>query len=197
MCIRDRLYRGEGGALLTMRHFPAGAEGQSYWYHHDGRGSVAGITKHEGQSTHNYRYDAYGQLLPARGNFTDPHNHYTFSGKEWDKHLDTYEFSYRLYDPAAGLWLTRDPLRGEPRRPRTLHRYQYAFASPISYYDRYGLQGEGPEPTAAPTPPPEATSTSTPTPSSPSPPDPTPSPQPGCPALPTLADASALVPQFG
>ena len=66
-------------------------------------------------------------------------NHYTFSGKEWDEHLDSYEFGYRLYDPAAGVWLTQDPLRGEPSRPRTLHRYQYVFASPISYRDAYGL----------------------------------------------------------
>lgn len=159
---RDEFYRGEGAQLLTMRHFPAGAEGQSYWYHLDGRGSVAGITKHQGQSTHNYRYDAYGQLLPAKGNWTDPHNHYTFSSKEWDEHLDSYEFGYRLYDPAAGLWLTRDPLRGEPQRPRTLHRYAYAFASPISYRDPYGLQGEGPGITPVPTPPPQTTPTPTP-----------------------------------
>jgi murein DD-endopeptidase MepM/ murein hydrolase activator NlpD len=41
------------------------------------------------------------------------------------------------------VWLTGDPLRGQPARPRTLHRYAYAFASPITYYDAYGLQGEG------------------------------------------------------
>ncbi|MFN3763062.1 MAG: hypothetical protein ACK4WK_07675, partial [Anaerolineae bacterium] len=82
--------------LLEMRHFPAGAEGQAYWYHLDGRGSVAGLTKHQGQSTHNYRYDAYGFLLPATGSFTDPHNHYTFIGKEWDEHLGLYEFGYFL-----------------------------------------------------------------------------------------------------
>ena len=163
---RDEYYRGAGAQLLTLRHFPAGTEGQSYWYHLDGRGSVSGLTKQQGQSTHNYRYDAYGQLLPAHGNFTDPHNHYTFSGKEWDEHLDSYEFGYRQYDPAAGVWLTQDPLRGEPSRPRTLHRYQYVFASPISYRDPYGLAatpgdvgGGGPWP---PTPTP-----STPTPSAP------------------------------
>jgi len=136
---RDEFYRGAGAQLLTLRHFPAGTAGQSYWYHLDGRGSVSGITKQQGQSTHNYRYDAYGQLLPAHGNWTDPHNHYTFSGKEWDEHLDSYEFGYRQYDPAVGVWLTQDPLRGEPSRPRTLHRYQYVAASPISYRDAYGL----------------------------------------------------------
>ncbi len=118
--------------LLQMRHFPDGAEGQSYWYHLDGRGSVAGLTKHSGQSIHNYRYDPYGLLLPAQGNFTDPHNPYTFAGKEWDEHLGLYEFGVRLYDPWAGLWLTREPLAGRAWEPRTWHRYAYAFASPIS-----------------------------------------------------------------
>jgi len=70
---------------------------------------------------------------------------YTFAGKEWDEHLGLYEFGVRLYDPWAGVWLTREPLPGEAREPRTWHRYQYAYASPISYYDPYGLQVEPPE----------------------------------------------------
>ena len=36
----DEFYRGTGAQLLTLRHFPAGTEGQSYWYHLDGRGSA-------------------------------------------------------------------------------------------------------------------------------------------------------------
>jgi len=143
--------------LLAMGHFPAGTEGQTYWYHLDGRGSVASLTKHQGQSTHNYRYDAYGQLLPAQGNWTDPHNHYTFAGKEWDEHLGLYEFGVRLYDPWAGLWLTREPLPAQAWQPRTWHRYQYAYASPISYYDPYGLQGMRPGTQLRPPTPPSST----------------------------------------
>ena len=141
---REEYYRGSVETfsptpmLLALRHFPAGTEGQTYWYHLDGRGSVAGLTKHQGQSTHNYRYDAYGQLLPAQGDWTDPHNHYTFAGKEWDEALGLYEFGVRLYDPWAGVWLTREPLPAQTWEPRTWHRYQYAFANPISYYDPYG-----------------------------------------------------------
>jgi len=137
---------GRGGGLQPH----ADAPGAAAFACGDGRpdllvspgwaGSVAGLTKHQGQSTHNYRYDAYGQLLPAQGNWTDPHNHYTFAGKEWDEHLGLYAFGVRLYDPWAGVWLTREPLPGEAREPRTWHRYQYAYASPISYYDPYGLQ---------------------------------------------------------
>jgi len=133
---RAEYYRGGAEAfsptpmLLALQHFPAGAEGQTYWVHLDGRGSVAGLTKHQGQSTHNYRYDAYGLLLPAQGNWTDPHNHYTFASKEWDEHLGLYEFGVRLYDPWAGVWLTREPLPGDAWEPRTWHRYGYAYARP-------------------------------------------------------------------
>ncbi|WP_152918038.1 RHS repeat-associated core domain-containing protein [Ardenticatena maritima] len=56
--------------------------------------------------------------MPARGNWTDPHNHYTFLGKEWDEHLALYEFGVRLYDPWAGVWLTREPLPGDAWRLR-------------------------------------------------------------------------------
>ncbi len=51
---RAEFYRGDVEAfspvpmLLAMRHFPEGTEGQTYWVHLDGRGSVAGLTKHQG-----------------------------------------------------------------------------------------------------------------------------------------------------
>jgi len=182
---RAEYYRGGAEAfsptprLLALQHFPAGTEGQTYWYHLDGRGSVAGLTKHQGQSTHNYRYDAYGQVLPAQGNWTNPHNHYTFAGKEWDEHLGLYEFGIRLYDPWAGVWLTREPLPAQAWEPRTWHRYQYAYASPISYYDPYGMQVPLVTPVPVPTPPPYTlVPRPTPTPGPSPTPTPTPAPQP-------------------
>ena len=36
------------------------------------------------------------------------------------------------------MWLTRERLPAQTWEPRTWHRYQYAFANPISYYDPYG-----------------------------------------------------------
>ena len=63
----------------------------------------------------------------------------------WDEHLGLYEFGFRLYDPWAGVGLTRESLPAQDWEPRTWHRYQYAYASPISYYDPYGLQVPPPE----------------------------------------------------
>ena len=109
----ENFYRGDMNRIITMQHFPSGTEGQMYWYHYDGLGSVAGLTKQHGQSHHNYRYEPYGQIELPNGNFTDPHNHYTFTGQEWDENMGLYEFYARDYDPVNGVWLTQDSYRGE------------------------------------------------------------------------------------
>jgi RHS repeat-associated protein len=101
---------------------------------------VAGTTKDDGQSEHNYRYDGFGQLLPDTGNVTEPHNHFTFSGKEWDENTELYDFGARNYDASAGVWLTADPYRGEISPPLSLHRSAYVHQSPISYGDDYGYR---------------------------------------------------------
>ena len=75
------------------------------------------------------------------------------------------------------MWLTREPLPAQAWEPRTWHRYQYAYASPISYYDPYGLQSMGPGPTPTPppyTPVPWPTPTPGPSPTPPQTPTPTP-----------------------
>ncbi len=78
------------------------------------------------------------------------------------------------------MWLTREPLPGDAWEPRTWHRYQYAYASPISYYDPYGLQVPPPvTPAPAPTPPPYTpVPRPTPTPGPSPTPTATPAPQP-------------------
>lgn len=134
----DNFYRGGQNRILTMHHFPNGTAGQTYWYHYDGLGSVSGLTKQHGQATHNYRYRPYGQIEMPPGNFTGPHNHYTFTGKEWDENTGLYYFGARHYDAAAGVWTTQDKFRGILRAPISLHRYGYTHSSPINHYDLYG-----------------------------------------------------------
>ncbi len=135
---RENFYRGALGRIITMHHFPAGTQGQMYWYHYNFKGDVVGLTKHQGQSTHNYRYDPYGGVVPAHGNFTDPHNHYTLTGKEYDEHTGLVFFGARHYDPSAAVWQTQDIYRGSTFSPQSLHRYSYVYGNPISYYDPYG-----------------------------------------------------------
>ncbi len=135
----ENFYRGDMNRIITMHHFPSGTAGQMYWYHYDGLGSVAGLTKQLGQSHHNYRYEPYGQIEMPPGNFTDPHNHYTFTGQEWDENMGLYEFYARDYDPVTSTWLSQDSYRGETDIPSTLHRYQYVSNNPVSSYDLFGF----------------------------------------------------------
>jgi RHS repeat-associated protein len=54
------------------------------------------------------------------GNFTDPHNHYTFTGQELDENMGLYEFYARAYDYETGTWVQQDVYRGGVFQPKSL-----------------------------------------------------------------------------
>ena len=138
-------YRGLGH-ILSQHDFKSqqSPAGTLSYYHYDGLDSVVGMTKQLGQSVHNYRYNDYGIILDTNGhaadasNFSDPHNHYTYTGQEWDEQTGLFHFYAREYDPAAGVWLQQDPYRGQLSDPKTLHRYGYVMNRPTLLVDRYG-----------------------------------------------------------
>lgn len=129
------LYRGDAGRLTTLHTFPSG---QRYWYALDGLGSTSGLTKEQGVSVHNYRYDPFGAVVPDTGNWTEPHNHYTFTGQEWDANTGLYYFHARAYDPKRAAWTQPDPYRGRLPEPVTLHRYAYVAGNPVNWVDVLG-----------------------------------------------------------
>lgn len=139
-------YRGLG-RILNMRQNAAddAGDGTVYYYHDDGLGSVSAITKQQGQSAHNYRYDDYGTILDVNGkaadssNFTNPHNHYAYTGQEWDEYANLFHFYAREYEPETGVWLQQDPYRGQLAIPVAFHRYGYVGGNPVNYTDMYGF----------------------------------------------------------
>lgn len=139
-------YRGLG-RILEMHEFKSqqSPQGTAYYFHHDGLGSVSALTKHSGQSAHTYRYWDYGVVLDKNdgaadsSNFTDPHNHYTFTGQEWEEHTGLYHFYAREYDPLVGVWLQRDPYKGRLAEPVTLHWYGYVGQNSVNYLDAFGF----------------------------------------------------------
>ena len=139
-------YRGLG-RILEMHEYKSQASppGTAYYFHHDGLGSVSALTKHNGQSAHTYRYWDYGMALDKNdraadsSNFTDPHNHYTYTGQEWDEYMWLYHFYAREYDPLMGVWLQQDPYRGRLDMPTTLHRYGYVRGNPTTFVDWRGF----------------------------------------------------------
>ena len=139
-------YRGLG-RILNMRQNAGGGEGDGlvYYFHHDGLGSVSAMTKHDGQSAHTYRYHDYGIILDVNGkaadasNFTNPHNHYAYTGQLWDENMELFHFYAREYEPETGVWLQQDPYRGRLDMPGTLQRYGYVYNNPANYVDIYGF----------------------------------------------------------
>ena len=121
---------------VTMHTFPSG---QSYWYQLRRPGHHAGLTEDQGQSVHNYRYDVYGTVVPVNGNWTEPHNHYTFTGQEWVDETTLLHFYARDYDPSTGVWMQQDPYRGRLAEPITLHRYGTLANNPINAVDLMGM----------------------------------------------------------
>lgn len=79
--------------------------------------------------------------MPGRSYGAGSHYRYGFNGKEQDKETtgtSTYDYGFRIYNPALGRFLSTDPLtKGYPM----LTAYQYASNSPILNVDLDGLEG--------------------------------------------------------
>ncbi len=134
----SNFYRGAENRIVMSQDFPKGSGGQQSWYHYDALRSVVGLTKQDGQSNHNYNYEDYGLITPTEGNFTEPHNQFTYTGQLWDNEMKVYEFYSRAYDPEVGVWLQQDHYRGSVEDPQSLHRYGYVKNDPINNVDYYG-----------------------------------------------------------
>ena len=74
--------------------------------------------------------------MPENGNFTDPHNHYTLTGKEYDESMGLVWFGARHYDPEVGVWVSQDSYRGSLDNPSSLHRFGYVEGNPSNQIAR-------------------------------------------------------------
>ena len=108
------------------------------FYGYDGSGSVRQLTNTAGAVTDEYEYDAYGNSFTKQG--TTPNN-YLYRGEQYDPDLGLYYLRARYYNPLTDRFLSRDPEvpdMGNPRDPKTLHKYLYAGADPVNLEDPRG-----------------------------------------------------------
>ncbi|HEY3377485.1 MAG TPA: RHS repeat-associated core domain-containing protein [Armatimonadota bacterium] len=82
---------------------------QQSWYLFDILGNVAQRLDTSGQVQSTEQYDAWGNLL-ADGDASDPFGYKGKSGYYTDHETGLILCTHRYYDPAAGRWLTRDPI---------------------------------------------------------------------------------------
>ncbi len=132
---------GEIEAVFTIAPDASGPlsqvrNGQAYYYHYDGVGSVLAISDATGAVVNSYSYSAYGEVLTAVENVPNRHQ---FGGGRTDVggllHLRA-----RVYDSATGRFASHDPLSGRLGEPLKLHRYIYAGNAPANKVDPSGQE---------------------------------------------------------
>jgi len=104
----------------------------------DGNLNVRLLTNEAGVVTDTYILDAFGNLLARTGSTP---NRYLLHGQYYDANTGFYYLRARWLDPAAGCFLSLDPVVGSIFEPQTLHRYVYARNNPLNYYDPSGEFG--------------------------------------------------------
>ncbi|MCB9102002.1 MAG: RHS repeat protein [Anaerolineales bacterium] len=109
-----------------------------YWYQMDGQDSIVALTGQDGKLVSPFLYDEYGQILVGDTDLQI----FTYTAQDYDSETGLYHFYARHYDSHAGVWLTQDRWRGQIFTSSSLHRYQYTYSNPISYYDPTGYWPE-------------------------------------------------------
>ena len=109
------------------------------YYLYDISGNVRALTDATGNITDSYEYDSYGDLLAHEGSTA---NDYLYRGERFDDDSSLYYLRARYYDPMSGRFITADEFEGREGDPRSLHRYSYGKANPLSWSDPTGFDAE-------------------------------------------------------
>jgi RHS repeat-associated protein len=109
-----------------------GTPSQPFYYGIDQIGSVRRAFASP-TSAPAYSYDPYGVPLQATAPVTD----FVYGGMFYNADSGLYLTTYRAYDPAAGRWLSRDPI-GEKADPKG-NLYAYVRGNPVGATDALGL----------------------------------------------------------
>jgi RHS repeat-associated protein len=116
--------------------------GETYFLHMDGLGSVVAITDDAGQLVQRYGYDAWSNIVYSDGLFSFSGsglvNTLTYTGREYDAESGIYHYRARAYDPTLGRFLQKDPLQGMLTWPQTQNLYSYALNNPLYFTDPTG-----------------------------------------------------------
>jgi RHS repeat-associated protein len=119
------------------------SSGLEQFYQQDGVGSTTDVIDATGAVRANYTYDPWGKLLSP----LDPlgaKDKFKFAGEALDPQTGLYYLRSRYYDPAVGVFISRDRLSGVAGAPLTTNRYSYALNNPTNLTDPSGLAAEAP-----------------------------------------------------
>jgi RHS repeat-associated protein len=113
----------------------------TYYYHHDGLGSVVNVTDSDGAPQWSYRYDAFGlERRATQEDASAPTNPMRYTGELYDTELGLYDLRAREYNPAVGRFLQTDPVVAQLDDPYVAD-YVYVNNLPTSLSDPSGMFG--------------------------------------------------------
>jgi RHS repeat-associated protein len=115
------------------------------YYEQDGIGSVTSLTATNGTVSQSYTYDSFGNTTNSSGSLT---NFFRYTAREFDTETNLYYYRTRYYDPAAGRFLSEDPIEFKGG----IDFYTYVTNRPVDLADPTGLKGCVNCTTAAPLP---------------------------------------------
>jgi RHS repeat-associated protein len=122
-----RYIYGLGGSPLEQ----ISGTGATLFYHQDQLGSVRALSDSGGSMQATFTFDAYGKLISSTGSGATP---FGFAGEYVDSESGLLYQRARYYDPAAGQFITRDPLE-----VTTKAAYSYVGDDPLNGMDPLGL----------------------------------------------------------
>lgn len=133
-------YDGNGNMIAKYTHGhgidePLSMEknGQSYYYHQDGLGSITALTDGVGDLAHRYEYNAYGKITSVLDpNLKQP---FIYTGREYDEETGLYYYRARYYDADIGRFISEDPIG----LAGGINVYAYVGNNPVNWIDPLGL----------------------------------------------------------
>lgn len=106
-------------------------DGDIYYYHQDGLGSVVALSGSAGELAERYYYDVFGQP-DQPSNLENP---YLFTGRRYDSESGLYYYRARMYHPELGRFLQTDSIGYEDG----INWYGYCKNNPGNWSDPSGL----------------------------------------------------------
>jgi RHS repeat-associated protein len=128
--ISQRFLHGAG----TDEHLAVHQDGQWYYYHQDGLGSVMSLTDTAGSIAAAYSYSSFGNSTQDTGALDQP---YRYTGREWDSETGLYFYRARYYDPTIGRFISEDPIGF---KGSGTDFYAYVRNNPTNLIDSLGLK---------------------------------------------------------
>lgn len=123
---------GVGGLLQTVSH----SAGARFLPVFDGNGNVmGGINQTNGALEAAFEYDAFGQTVRSTGSAAGECL-FRFSTKYTDSTTGLVNYGWRLYSPALGRFLSRDPIE----EGGGLNLYGFVNNNPVNRWDYLGLR---------------------------------------------------------